>query len=468
MDEPLLVSKDRSGYYHLDILGQLPLLQIYTQICLCYAVADASSHPRIITTLTNGLERLSASFPWLAGHVVNEGSSENSSGIFKIKPLAKPPPLVVKDLRNDPSMPTMDALRHAEFPFAMLDEKVIAPRKTIPGSPDEPAFDTMPVFLLQATFISGGLLLMFVGQHGAMDMTGQGQVIDLFSKACRNEPFTPEELSSGNLDRRHVIPWLDNPYISDSDAAQQQPVKPPSHGDQPAPFPATTPPKCTWAYFIFSSRSLVALKALATSASSPPSGFISTDDALSAFIWQSISRARLPRLEPTTKSTITRAVDIRRYFNIPQMYPGVAQNLNYHTSTLQKLIEQPLGAVASQFRSAVDPKTSDIEYRTRALATLISRTPDKNTVSITANIDPSTDLMLSSWAKLDCYELDFNLGLDKPEAVRRPRLDPFDGLIYLMPKSRDGEIAVAIGLRDEDLDRLKADEEFNKYGRYIG
>lgn len=238
----------------LDICGQQPLLKIYTQICLCFSVADASSHSAIINTLTNGLERLSASFPWLAGQVVNEGSGEGNSGIFKIKPLEKIPRLVVKDLRHDSSIPTMDVLRRANFPFSMLDEAIIAPCKTLPGSSDESASDPAPVFLLQTNFITGGLLLTFVGQHNTMDITGQGQIIHLFSKACRNEQFTSEELSSGNLSRRNLIPLLDDSDKQVSELARQI-VKPtPSHlisnsaNSQPAPPP---PPKCTWTYFTF-------------------------------------------------------------------------------------------------------------------------------------------------------------------------------------------------------------------------
>lgn len=142
--------------------------------------------------------------------------------------------------------------------------------------------------------------------------------------------------------------------------------------------------------------------------------------------------------------------------------------MTYNTYTLQKLIEAPLGNVASHLRSALDPQTSNLGYSTRALATFLDRTPDKNIVSFTATLDLSADIMLSSWAKLDCYELDFNLGLGKPEAVRRPQFEPVESLIYLMPRTLDGEIAVGICLRDEDMERLKADEEFAKYGRYIG
>ncbi|KAJ3530249.1 hypothetical protein NM688_g7735 [Phlebia brevispora] len=156
LNQPAAVKLDDD--YPVDILGQVPGLAIYTQICSCFSVPDASAHTTIISRLTAGLERLSASFPWVAGQVVNEGKSEGSSGVFKIKALEKIPRLVVKDLRDDPSAPTMDTLRRANFPFRMLDESVIAPRHTLPTL-DEITSNLMPVFLIQVTFITGGLLL---------------------------------------------------------------------------------------------------------------------------------------------------------------------------------------------------------------------------------------------------------------------------------------------------------------------
>jgi trichothecene 3-O-acetyltransferase len=456
----------------LNVLGQLPILKIYTQICFCFSVTDTSSHSAIIDTLTNGLERLSASFPWVAGKVVNEGSGEGNSGIFKIRSFEKIPLLVVKDLRDDPSIPTMDALRRANFPFGMLDESKIAPRKTLPGSSDESTSDSAPVFLLQANFITGGLLLTFVGQHNAMDMTGQGQIIYLLSKACRSEQFTSEELSSGNLTSHNLIPVLDDSYKEGSELALQilkptssHPIFNDTSGHSATPPP---PPKCTWAYFVFPATSLTALKLIATKTITAPSGYISTDDTLSAFIWQSIIRARLHRLHPTSELTFARAVDVRHYLNISLTYPGLMQNMTYHTYRLQDLVEEPLGGVASQLRSALDPRTSNLRYHTRALATFLNRTPDKSIISSTATLDLSADIMLSSWAKLDCYELEFNLGLGKTEAVRRPQFDPVESLVYLMPRTLDGEIAVGLCLRNEDMERLKADEEFAKYGTYIG
>ena len=441
---------------YLDALGQQPELRICTQLCLCFPVNDKSSYSRIVETLTQGLKLLSASFPWVAGQVSKDGdSADGSPGIFKIKALDPTPRLIVKDHRNEPKAPTMDNLREASFPCRMLDEDVIAPRKTIP-SPKESTLES-PVFLLQANLIAGGLILTFVGQHQILDMPGLGQTIHLFSKACRAEPFTSEELSTGNLSRRNLIPLIDN-YKPGPELARQ--IKPPTPSNA-----SSHPPESAWAYFTFSAGSLSTLKSLATSNLS--SGYVSTDDTLSAFIWQSITRARLPRLDPTSETTFGRAVDARRYLNIPKTYPGLVQNMAYHTHSPQKLVEDSLGVVAAQLRSAVDPATSDLGFRTRALTTFLHNSPDKNAVSVIATLDLPSGLILSSWANIDAYDLDFNLRLGKPEAVRRPQFMPFESLVYLMPKTSDGEITAAVCLRLEDMERLSTDEAFTKYGRYI-
>ena len=441
----------------LDILGQQPSLNLYTQLCFCFPLINPASHQAIISTLTDGLERLSLSFPWVAGQVVNEFSGEGHSGTYKIISFGKIPQLLVKDLRHDPSMPSMDILRQAGFPFTMLDESIIAPCKTIPETSDGPT----PVFVLQVNFIIGGLLLTFVGQHQTMDMTGQGQVISLFSKACNNEPFTELEVSFGNLERPNLIKLFNDSYEKGPELDLQVVNPTQAHS-------LTRPPSCSWTYYTFSSVSLETLKTLATKNSTAPSGYISTDDALSAFIWQSITRVRLHRLNPNAMSTFARAVDVRSHMHIPAMYTGLLHNMTFHADQFQKLVEKPLGSIASHLRAAVDTKTSDLPFRTSALATFIDRTPDRRVVSFVATVDFSTDVMLSSWAKLDCYGLHFNLGLGKPESVRRPKFDPVESLVYLMPRTPDGDIAIAICLRDEDLENLRVDEEFVKYAKHIG
>ena len=76
--------------------------------------------------------------------------------------------------------------------------------------------DEWPVFLVQANFIRGGLLLTCTLQHQVGDMTALGEVMSLFHKACKGEAFIDEELRLANVDRTDVIPihdaaWLEVP-----------------------------------------------------------------------------------------------------------------------------------------------------------------------------------------------------------------------------------------------------------------
>ena len=456
-----LTSVENYQDQYLDVFGQAPgLHQLYTQICFCYPMIDHSISDSILKTLNQGLERLSASFPWVAGEVVVENSDGSDSPVFKIKRRDSIPEICTKDLSHDPSMPTMDDLRRSNFPSKILHESLICPCKTFSAGSQESS-----VFIIQANIIRGGLLLTFNAQHNTMDMVGQGVIIRLFSKACRKEPFTKEDLLSGNLPRRDLISYLDDSYRPGPELANQIKKPPPQDMSLAPPDP---PPHSSWAYFSFSPDSLAALKLIASKTVSSLQGFVSTDDALTAYIWQSVLRARLPRLSPATQTTLARAVNVRSYLSIPAGYPGTVQNMTYNTYTIQELIDEPLGNIASQLRTALDPDTSKMAYRTRALATMMHRSADKGSISITATIDSSVDIMLSSWVQVNCYDLDFDLGLGKPEAVRRPEFDQLEGLFYLMSRRLDGEIAALLSLRDDDMERLKADQEFAQYAVYIG
>jgi trichothecene 3-O-acetyltransferase len=449
----------------LDILGQQPGLQIYTQIIVALTHPSTASDEYILDKLNNGRTALAEAFPWTAGQVVNEGKSDGDSGVFKIKPLANTPGLVVKDLRHDRTR-SLAVLQEAQFPARLLHEDIVAPRRTIPTANEG---NVTPVFMMQTTFCPGALLLTFVGHHCVMDMTGLGQVIRLFSKACAGEAFTEEDVKEGNRDRELLLDALmeDAKQVDVEDqilpsteaiATDKQPWRQPE-----------TPPACSWVNFHFTAESLRALKKEASATLPPHTPFVSSDDALTAFVWQSVTRARSYRLDPSTRSTLGRAVDTRRYLGISDLYPGLLNNLVYKTHTISSLVAMSLGHLAAELRSALMPidATSSVAQRTLAMAAYLKRTKDKSSVSFTAAIDPSTGIALSSWAKEQMYDLDFGLGLGKPVAVRRPAFVPFEGLIYFMPRAKDGGIVVMICLREDDLASLGSDEEWKRYASFI-
>ncbi|KAI0544551.1 putative trichothecene 3-O-acetyltransferase [Xylaria curta] len=448
----------------LDLFGQR-IVPVFTQISFCFAIPDDFRVEDIPNVLIRGAERLAEHFPWVAGQVVCEGATENSTGCFKIKILEDKPRVWVKDLQGEPSFPSWDTLKRSGFPMNALDESIVAPRKTTAGS-SEPT--QAEVFQLQATIIRGGLILTFLGHHQAMDGTGQAQVVALFSKACRDETFTHEELRIGNLSPENSVQILKDPWTPGLEL-EYNIIK--QEASQPGPGKVQSPMSMelgVWSYFNFPAPALREVKSQANRTIPPNLEYITTDDALTAFVWQSIARARLPRYAPTTEALFARAVDLRRYLNIAETHPGFVQNMTYHSFNMEQIAHDPLGAIAADFRAAVDPKTSNLEYHGRSLATLISNTPDKRTISFLAGCDLSRDVMLSSWANQNSYQLDFGLGLGRPQAVRRPRFNSLPGLVYFMPKSPDGAIGVAICLSVDDTEALRVDNEFIKYAIYVG
>jgi trichothecene 3-O-acetyltransferase len=452
---------------YLDTLGQQPTLNIYTQLSLAFEIPadhnDAVTRQAAVTVLTTGLQRLAAAFPWTAGKIVMEQSEKYSSGIFKIVEWVPTPQLVVRDLRGNPSMPTMDSLKGAGFPMSMLDESIFASHPTLPGGIAGDGPEPTAVFAVQACFVEGGLVLTFVGHHQAMDFVGLVQVMRLVDKACQGETFPAGDLSASSIDRRGVIPLLDSQY-QPSPEVQRQILTP--AGNTSATPTVHTPPPARWVYFGFSQASLAALKT--TAMETATYAYVSTDDALTAFIWLSVARARVKRVNPNAEVTLGRAVDGRRYLGLPREYPGMLNSMVYLTHTLGDLVNKPLGEIASQLRVAVDPTTSEIGRTIKGLATMFDRTSNRALLSPSAMIEPSRDLMLSSWAIPDCHVMGFGLELGLSAAVRRPRFVPVEGLGYLMPRHPDWGTAVAICLVEDDLRALRADEWLLRYATFVG
>ena len=86
---------------------------------------------------------------WVGGKVVRSHSEHRDIQIS-----GSPPSLTVKMLGSE--LPTYESLHQAVLLFLMLDEKFIAPRPTLPG----PENNDTPVFMVQANFVQGGVLLV--------------------------------------------------------------------------------------------------------------------------------------------------------------------------------------------------------------------------------------------------------------------------------------------------------------------
>ncbi|KAF2154169.1 hypothetical protein K461DRAFT_277267 [Myriangium duriaei CBS 260.36] len=454
--------------FSLDVFAELAGMHgLYTQVSLFYALPPAADlttlSAHITSTLTTGLRRLASSFPWTAGQVVRLHNPDAWGRHFRIRPLDPSPRLVVRDLRHDEGTSSLATLREAGFPFSLLGEEWLAPCSTL-------AFDLpeKPVLMVQANLLRDGVVVTVNTEHQVMDFVGQGAVMALLDKACRGVEFSAEEVELGNRERRNMTPLLDEDVEAGPGLTYQFRPEQSSVQHEPETVIDDTQAECEWGYFNVSATSLVALKEKVTS--QLKEGYVSTDDCLSALLWQCVLRARHPRLRNRQETTIARAVDARRYVGVVKSYPGFLQNMAYATAPIEKLINAPLGHVAAILRGKVDPATSGMGMATRELATALHRTSaqEREKIGVTATLKLDVDLMPSSWASVDCYAFDFGLGFGKPEQVKRPRLAEVEGLTYFMPRNPDGDGAVGIALRKEDMLRLREDKDWCTYANYVG
>ncbi|KAH9887485.1 trichothecene 3-O-acetyltransferase [Xylariomycetidae sp. FL2044] len=473
-------------FSHLqDVMGTIPMLKRYIVFCLCFRLPDEATTPiaAVETHIRDALDRLARAFPYFAGHVVYEDAGDGKSGKPKIVPSSADGggriALVVKDLgRDEPAFPSMAELSRARYPFSMLDGSVIAPPVAASWPIDGPEV-AAPVLIFQANFVrGGGLLLQISGNHTQMDMTGLGGIMALFAKACRDgEPFTDDEIARANQPRGSVIPLL-GPDYQPGPELDDVFVR-----DQP-PLDLSSPPR--WAYFNLGAAALAALKQRATdelkaeeenedllAAAAVP--YITTDDAVSALIWQRITRVRQTRhgggggdgVRTTTR--FVRPVSARSYFGL-----GDAGYLGHLVDCVTEeeadVWAQPLGAIAGRLRRRLVGRESGdaIRHHVSAYATMVDRLEDKSGLVNGANCDFNRDICVSSHANARCCELSFGPLLGTPEAGRRPRMAVSPGLFYLMPKSIDGAMAVAACVAEVDIQGLRGDEEFSKYAEYIG
>ncbi|KIV93222.1 hypothetical protein PV10_04456 [Exophiala mesophila] len=480
-----------------DALGNIPMVKNYMVISMIFSLPDSTSSTDVERSIRSGLDTLSDSFPHLKGHVIhNDKSSKDGRddiGRVRIYPLNEANKdhisLTIKDLRKESNFPSLETLRKAKFPLSMLDGKMLVPYHLIPpffellyqDSPDRPA----RVLFFQENFINGGLILTIAANHTTMDMNGLGSVIELFAQACRGEAYTEQQLREVNQSRRDAVPLLGDDYtpgpegewfIMKTQNSWTELANKTKDGSEEEKEGQTSPAVCRM--FTFSPASLVKLKAEASVQTTAP--FISTNDAVTALLWQTISKVRAERYKNTTspnsnttansdsctdfRTTIARQVDSRRHFNLSRLYGGHMATSVFSTSP--NVWRLPLGEVSAQLRLALsDP---DVPFHLRAIATLVHRPQYRPRIAYAANLNFDRDVVISSWADVKCCETSFGSVLGVPEVAMRPRVAPFAAGAFIMPFTREGDLPVCVGLREDDMKRLSGDEELLRFAEYIG
>lgn len=445
----------------------------YTVGVLGFRIAPTQSPATITKALDQAAIKLLDAYPFLAGKVINEGRSSTSSGTYKIVPY--PPhsngksPVQSQDLSH--KFPSYDELIKADAPFSMLDGDVLCPVRGI-GHVYDQTVDS-PVFILQANFIRGGLLLCFASQHNALDMNGQGFLMRQLATLMRGEELDPKIVAVGNQDPDIFVPLLKEGEVQlkHEEMAAPSSLKPINGAEPPAPA-AAQGPVARWVYWRFPHDKLAKLKKMASSNGTREA---STNDTVTAFWTQRATAVRVAagRLSRDESLQCFRAADGRQRLSppVPKGFLGHLVALSYTKwPTASDVLDSPLSKVVNDLRASLNQVD---DHYVRSLATQLNSREDKTTIFYGASKNLGKDVFISSWAQMDLARTcDFGrvFGTEdgRPDFVKRAKMDPVPDLAYIMPKSREGDMDFGLCLFEEDIKAIQEDKMWTEYTKLIG
>lgn len=335
------------------------------------------------------------------------------------------------------------------------------------GEKPEADPDASPVVAsYKANFIPGGLVFNMHSHHYSNDVMGWGSFTKQLAENCHAlvhaTPFPPWDPAC--LDRsRFTAPAI--PEESRVDAPPQANRHAEHKHSQSLLFHL---PK----------SKATALK----KAASPTDGtsWISTYDAVSAILWRVFSRVRRDTYRPDPDSTPIWAegVNMTKRLTNPTMPPRMQGNLFFATlsfmaatpqlTTRDIISEAPLSKLATYTRQMTDGVTG--ELLDMALG-MLAPVRNKKDLSVRVNSFPPMSLVITDWRDADVCTADFGWG--RPTAFRHLFDTVTEGLVIVYPPrngpaGEDEGIELQVAFEEELVEKLLADEEWNKYFEFRG
>ena len=455
-----------SNETHLSTLEQVSP-QAYTRLILCFRLQRGVPQEEVTRILRESLVTTAAKIPVLnsVAVTVTDSNGRETKDLRK----AEFDTLIVKDL-TDNSL-DYDAIRSKDFPSQVFDGETLCRTGVfaVPGT-------QVPVFLAQANYIEGGLLLGLSIWHGALDGTAISEVLRQWAQNCRalQDP----------VDKDHKISTLFAAAFDKSRLSKVSVNKKVSIKDHPEflllpEVPTSPPPAATQTLkteiFHISPTSMSDLKDIASpkNASSPQKEYtwISTHTAISALIWQSVIAATYAHESPISDSVSIFASPLNARIRMePPLAPDLlASAWCFHDSRLpiNTLLEARLADVALVVRKSTDK--IDSEY-IDSLITMIDGIQNRSLLLPSVFMDVlKTCSMMTSWASFPIYEFDWGNAMGgRCERVRTVSSGMFNGMLVMLPKlpaEMGGGLEIVVGLEDDVMERLKEDRGWTRFAR---
>ncbi|KAL4978759.1 transferase family-domain-containing protein [Aspergillus desertorum] len=473
--------------------------RFYAKLIFAFRCSAQEDPAKVCSLLQDGLSRASVDVPSIAGKVFHSTEDNVAKGALEVH--TNPtwvPKIHLQDLR--------DVIDYDDWVDEGLPQDELDPDRFFPaiGMPD--LHKGAPVFIAQANFVAGGMILAVGMFHSVIDGTSgmwlakkwaeytrqlQGVATDDHASLVISPQSTDNQLlmnlwqAEGHEavtldDLTHGRKGADDPSLWR--LLGLDPVNP-----SPQPFSLDTlpdiqkpPPPVRSTIFYVSQKALAELKAAAAAAAdlSDENGStegvnISANDALMALLWRAIIRARFSKNETATpreeQTTLDTTFDGRAHFSpdLPWTYLGSLIFISTARMTISELIssDTPLGRIAGEVRRAANAITTP---RIHAAFGLAAALPDYNSLSFPFATFAGSEVCITSWIAWSLFDLDFgpifrNGG--RPEFLRPPRreFDPVCRRCVVLPLQTHGGCEILVSLVSDEMSRLEADPEFSRF-----
>ncbi|CBF83044.1 hypothetical protein AN3278.2 [Aspergillus nidulans FGSC A4] len=421
----------------------------------------------LVSVLQRSLALVVEEWPDLAGEIVAPPADAPPRTQPTIRPVGELGSLLtIRDFTgsDSPFPHSYGQLQAQGFPTSKLDGQLLAPLAGVAT--------TQRVMAAQANFIPGGCLLSKWAQY-CRQVQGLPAQPAAFPHATSQPQTLPPPVLQVSHDHaaeqystlKHRPELWKLIGLDWRGSATSPPPEPPF---QLAAGGAKT------CIFSLSAAAQATLKRAASSLPSSSLPPISTNDALVAWIWRTISKARFPTGKPDApyrdNSYVSVAIDGRRPLSIPADYAGNVVFCSMTNMPIHDLTnpETPLGEIAARIRQETianrDPS------RLKEAVTLAAGIPDVR--QPLANAFPSwfaEDLVTTSWVGLPFYQLDFGPAVGSTgriDTFRMPR-GQFAGICSFQPRANDGSVEIVVGLLAEQMERLVANPDFAQFATLV-
>ncbi|KAK6086001.1 enoyl-CoA hydratase/isomerase family [Seiridium cupressi] len=454
---------------------------------ICLELAADYDADQIASILRTAWASFKARTPLVGVEAVPLGTDVKPAGLLKLQAYGdgEVEEFLVKDHRNDDTIPSFAQLKAQGFPNASMNSEKLCLR----GRGGEwPTFgvDRLATNMMQANLINGGLLLNHLCFHAFGDGTSMWKLLELFAEDVRRaQGLAIERPAEIPIEDRAKLVRSTGKNVSANFAAEHTEF---IH----LPFtPDGLPDGLTKArhhahVYRFSPEAIKSLKEECAPANvrvlkdqipqDQLPKFISTNDALTALLWKSIQRAEhadhSTHVGKPTPSVVMVSMDTRRRAHVP-VHPHTLGNIvGYAAAALpvSKLLSNEhtsLADLAVSVRLSVS-KCGNTYFD--EIAHYVENMDDVHRLAGTAFLDmPGNNVLQSSWSEFDYYGIEWGPAFgDKIKAVRFPAGGVCAGFQIIMPSppnTPSGTVEVLVDVSDEGWPRLLRDETWNTYAQ---